>query len=129
MGYKSSYSTTEKLALTNPMYWVEIRTCLSREDLGRAEKLLSRATVDLRGNGTVDPDIVGYRNLMIGMSLVSWNLDDDETGLVIPIDPCSAATLLSGPDFDVVWSRVNQLNSAPEGDDAVRFPDQRLGGD
>lgn len=129
MGYKSSYSATEKLMLTNPTYWVEIRTCLSREDLAKAEKLLSRATVDLNGNGTVDPDIVGYRNLMIGMSLVSWNLDDDDTGQIIPIDPHSAAMLLSGPDFDVVWGRVNRLNSAPEGDDAVRFPDQRLGSD
>lgn len=122
MGYKSSYSKTEKITLvTNPTYWVEIKLCLSRGEMEAAETLLSQATIGLNGTGSVNPDIVGYRNAMVHQSLVAWNLDDDDTGEIIPITD-EAPRILAGPDFDLVWEHVDKLNTSPSDVEAQRFP-------
>lgn len=123
MGYVASYSGTEKVTLpSNSAYWVELRKCLSRAQLQQAEALLSQATVDMNGKGTVKPDIIAYRNTMMLYSLASWNLDD-EAGNVLPINP-STVGILSGPDFDAVYKRVDELNKEMPPQEQARFPEQ-----
>jgi hypothetical protein len=123
MGYVASYAGTEKITLpSNPTYWVELRKCLSRAQLQQAEGLLSQATVDMNGNGTVKPDIIAYRNSMVAFSIASWNLDD-EAGNILPIVAATVG-LLAGPDFDAVYTRVDQLNKGMTEQEQARFPEQ-----
>jgi hypothetical protein len=123
MGYVASYSGTEKLTLpSNPAYWVELRKCLSRAQLQQAEAVLSQATVDLHGNGTVKPDIIAYRNMMMTFSIASWNLDD-EAGNILPVT-AGTVGLLAGPDFDAVYNRVDALNKGMDAQEQARFPEQ-----
>jgi hypothetical protein len=123
MGYVASYSGTEKLTLpTNSTYWVELRKCLSRQQLGDAERLLTQATVDMAGNGTVKPDVTSYRTTMVTFAIASWNLDD-EAGAVLPVNPTTVG-VLAGPDFDAIYKRVDELNSGMDEQEQVRFPEQ-----
>jgi hypothetical protein len=127
MGYRASYTGTERITLTNPEYWVEIATCLSRGALAKAEAALSQTTVrpnaDGDGESTVmTPQVSEYRDLMVLGSLMAWNLDDD-AGRVMEISRENMA-LLSGEDFDLIHKRVDELNSPMSGDEQKRFPAQ-----
>jgi len=126
MGYASSYSTRETITLTNQRYWVVIKSCLSRGELQRAERFLTKAAISTTGTASVEPDVVEYRNAMVTASIVDWNLDDDN-GNAIPI--VVGVSILSGPDFEKIWGRVDELNSAPSGDEAAQFPAEGVGGD
>lgn len=122
MGYVAVFSGTDKLVLpSSPQYYVLLRKCLSRAQLKQAESLLTQAVIDMQGNGSVKPDVAGYRNAMVLFSLADWNLDD-ENGNVLPITPATV-DMLAGPDFDAVWNRVDELNSDMEPEDQARFPE------
>jgi hypothetical protein len=121
MPYVASYEGTEKLTLTNPEYWVELRKCLSRSQLKQAEAALSQAVLDMQGNGTVRPDVGMYRDMMVTSSIAAWNLDD-ANGAVLPVN-LGTIGVLAGPDFDRVWARVDQLNKGMEPEDQARFPE------
>lgn len=122
MGYVSVYSGTDTITLpTNPKYFVKLRKCLSRAQLKQAEGMLTQAVIDMQGNGSIRPDVSGYRNAMVLFSLAEWNIDDED-GNVLPINP-STVDLLAGPDFDAVWNRVDKLNSEMEPEDQARFPE------
>lgn len=131
MGYKADYSATERITLSNPAYWVEIRTCLSRRDLRAAEKLLTDATIDVSAGGAQSarmmPDVTAYRDHMVTASIVDWNLDDD-AGQVLPITP-EAVQELAGEDWDRIWERVNLLNGPDGPAERRRFPAGGVGGD
>ncbi|SRR5258707_5407584 len=124
MSYEDDYDATEKVVLTNPEYWVEIKTCLSRAERTKAEGALSRTTVDIDGSGNaapvMSPNIADYRDLMVVNSIVSWNL----TGKDGAPWPVSAATVgrLKQADFDRIYTRVDALNSEPTTAEAQRFP-------
>lgn len=120
MPYVASYDGTEKLTLTNPEYWVELRKCLSRAQLKQAEAALSQAVLDMQGNGSVKPDVGAYRDMMVTFSIAAWNLDDEQ-GSVLPIT-FGTVGFLAGPDFDLVWNRVDQLNKGMAETDQARFP-------
>lgn len=120
MPYVASYEGTEKLTLTNPDYWVELRKCLSRAQLKQAEAVLSQAVIDMQGNGSVKPDVGTYRDMMVTFSIAAWNIDD-ASGAVLPID-FGTIGVLAGPDFDLVWNRVDQLNKGMAEADQARFP-------
>lgn len=120
MGYVAEYSGTDTISLTNPKYEVTLRQCLSRTQLAQAEALLTQAVVDMNGNGSVKPDVTRYRDMMVFFSIVSWNLDD-EAGNPIPVTPTTVG-VLSGPDFDLVWERVDALNKGMNPAEQQRFP-------
>lgn len=123
MGYVAKYAGTEKLTLvTDPGYWVELRKCLSRAQLAEAEGVLSQATIDMEGKGTVKPNIMLYRNMMTAYSIASWNLDDDN-GNILPVNLATIG-YLAGPDFDAVYKRVDELNKGMTEEEQARFPDQ-----
>lgn len=122
MGYVAKYAGTEKLILSDPDYWVELRKCLSRAQLGETESLLTQAVVDMDGKGTVKPNVTLYRNTMVAFSIAAWNLDDDN-GNVLPVNLATVG-FLSGPDFDLVYNRVDKLNKGMTEDEQSRFPDQ-----
>lgn len=133
MGYSTKKTGgTERVLLVDPDYWVDIRTCMTRGALAKAETAMSRTAVT-PGNSENDtvvamsPDVAGYRNLMVLGSIVAWNIDDDN-GRVLEIN-LENIELLTGPDFDRVYARVNDLNSPMKGEEAKRFPDQVAGSD
>jgi hypothetical protein len=74
MGYFNE-STTKKIPLTNPDYWVEILTDLKYGDIKKFTKL----------NETGEPDIVAQADVFLQTIIKSWNLDDDK-GEVLPIN-------------------------------------------
>ena len=121
MPYVASYEGTETLTLTNPEYWVKLRKCLSRAQLKQAEGVLSQAVLDMQGNGTVRPDVGMYRDMMVVFSIAEWNIDD-EHGIVLPIS-LGTVGVLAGPDFDLVWARVDELSKGMEPADQARFPE------
>lgn len=123
MGYVAKYAGTEKITLvTDTSYWVELRKCLSRSQLAEAEAVLSQATIDMEGKGTVKPNIMLYRDMMVAFSVASWNLDD-ENGNVLPVNLATVG-FLAGSDFDVVYKRVDELNKGMTEQEQARFPDQ-----
>jgi len=127
MGYKSTYADVEKIQLTHPDYWVQIKTCLSRGALGKAEGALTRASVkqgetEQDADVSMAPDISEYRDLMVLGSIITWNLDDDR-GQVLPITLENVGEL-SGPDFALVYARVDALNSPMKPEEEKKFPDQ-----
>lgn len=120
MGYVAAYSGTITLNLPTADYWVKLKRCLSRRELAAAEDLLSQAVLDMQGNGSVKPDVSGYRTAMVAASIAEWNLDDDN-GTALPITAATVG-LLAGPDFDAVWNKVDELNKAMEPQEQARFP-------
>jgi hypothetical protein len=122
MPYVASYSGTDRVNLvTNPDYWVDLRKCLSRAQLAKAEDLLTQAVIDMEGNGSVRPDVSGNRTAMVLYSIAAWNIDGED-GAVLPITEATVG-LLAGPDFDLVWKRVDALNKSMSAQEQQRFPD------
>lgn len=131
MGYQSDYATTERIPLGNPKYWVEIKRCLSRGELKKAEKLLADTTISVAQDGAqsaqLTPDVSAYRDHMVTSSIVAWNLDDDN-GQILPITPDTVA-ILAGDDFDRIWERVDILNGPDGPEERRRFPAGGVGSD
>lgn len=131
MGYKADYSSTERITLSNPHYWVEIKQCLSRRDLKQAEKLLTDSTISVGSGGIKSaqmmPDVAAYRDHMVTSSIVDWNLDGED-GTVLPISPESVQEL-SGEDWDKIWERVDALNGPAGPEERRRFPARDVGSD
>lgn len=127
MGYAAGHADTEKIVLTDQNYWVEILTCLPRKALKRAEAAMSQAVVK-QGKTQEDtevsmsPDMAGYRDLMVLGSIASWNLDGDD-GQILPID-LDGVGVLSGPDFNLIYKRVDALNSPLTPEAQQKFPGQ-----
>ncbi len=127
MSYEDDYDATEKVVLTNSEYWVEIKTCLSRAERTQAEGALSRTSVQIADDGSaspmMSPSISDYRDLMVVNSIVSWNITGKD-GTPWPIS-AAAVGRLKQTDFDLIYKRVDALNSDPTPAEAQRFPGAR----
>jgi hypothetical protein len=123
IGYQAKTTDIERIALvSHPDYWVEIVTSLERGAMKKAEHALMKASMDTDGNGSIDPDVAEYRDIMVRSSIVAWNLDG-ANGQALPITP-ENVDLLKGKDFDKIFERVNQLNEDMTKDERERFPGQ-----
>lgn len=124
MSYEDDYDGTERIVLSNPDYWVEIKTCLSRAEKKEAEGALTRTTIGLSESGAespqMTPSVAEYRDLMVLNSVVGWNITGKD-GAVWPID-MEHIGRLKDADFSLVYKRVDQVNSAPTPAEAQRFP-------
>lgn len=128
MGYRSDTFGDETITLTNPKYWVKARKCLSRNGQKQVEEALLSVTYSEEGGISATPDISRSRDLLVVQSVTAWNLTDDD-GEIIPVNPGTILEELSGPDFDLVWKRLNALNKTPSGPEAAAFPGEGKRGD
>lgn len=122
-GYDDDTSETETVRLVvKPDYWIEIKTCLERRDIGETEKALTRMSASLSGETSLNPDVAGYRDLMVWHSIVNWNLTEaDGTTRAITLENIQK---LKGPDFDTVLNRVTTLNAAKTPQEQAKIPGQ-----
>lgn len=122
MGFLSAYSTTRKVSIGDQErgYWVELREYISQGDKTEAERALQGRQHVNGTNVIMDMDVARYRQLMLLASIVSWNLDDDG-GRIWPIN-LQNVQRLPGPEFDRLWSIVDDLNAPATGEERRRFP-------
>lgn len=122
-GYDDDTSETEIVKLVvKPEYWVEIKTCLERRDVGETEQALTRMSATLDGNTSLAPDVAGYRDLLVFRSIVGWNLtESDGNARAITMENVQK---LKGPDFDAVLNRVQGLNQAKTPQEQAKIPGQ-----
>lgn len=124
MSYEDDFDGLETITLTNPEYWVQVKTCLSRGEKKQAEGALTRATIGISEDGAegarMTPSITEYRDLMVLNSISSWNLAGKD-GVLWPID-VEHVNKLKDADFALVYARVDKLNSPPTAAEAQRFP-------
>lgn len=121
MGYRSDTFGLEKIVLSDQKYWVEVKRCLTRKDQKQVEAALTSVTYSDTTGVQGTPDVSRSRDLLVVLSIISWNLTDDDDK-VIPVNPGTILTELSGPDFEIVWKRLNALNKTPTKEEVATFP-------
>lgn len=113
-------------------YWVEVKNCLSREELKAAEQLLTNATVDSSGTTTMKPDVANYRDAMVTASIVAWNLTqpDGRTWALAP-EKVKRANVgrIPGPLFNLIWQKIDELNGKEPEEQQAQFRDGPDAGD
>jgi hypothetical protein len=132
LGFLSAYEGIERIDLDGG-YWIDIKKCLSAEEMQRAEKVLAaRPTVNTgTGTGTTQIDPSGFRNALMTASIVAWNLDDED-GTPWKLEPVGHKTRnigrLPSSVYEKVWKKVDAQNerSTPEG--RAQFRDETVGG-
>lgn len=126
----TGYDKTTKIPL-KAGYWVEVKNCLSREELKAAEQALANATVDGNGATTMKPDVAAYRDVMVTASIVAWNLTepDGRTWALAP-EKVKAANVgrIPGPLFNLIWQQVDELNGKAPDEEQAQFRDGADGG-
>lgn len=129
MGFLSAYSDTRRVTLGDPArgYWVEIRDYISQGAKTEAERALQGRQRVNGGDVIMDMDVARYRQLMVLASIVTWNLDDDN-GHVWPVN-LQSVQRLPGPEFDKLWTIVDELNTPAPAEERRQFPDGVDGGD
>jgi len=75
----------------------------------------------------MDMDVARYRQLMVTASISDWNLDDDN-GKIWPINAQSVQRI-PGPEFDRLWSIVDELNTPVSSEEQRQFPGGGVDGD
>lgn len=121
MGYRSDTFGDEKITLSHPAYWVKVKKCLTRTEQKKVEGALMSVTYNDKDGVNGTPEISQSRDLLVVLSVLDWNLTDDDDK-AIPVNPGTILTELSGPDFELVWKRLNALNKTPSGPEAAAFP-------
>lgn len=126
MGFLSAYSDTQTISVGDPSrgYWVKLRKYISQGDKTRAEQAL-QGKQRINGSDIVmDMDVASYRQLMVLASIAEWNLDDgdgENHGAVWKID-LPHVQMLPGPEFDRIWTIVDQLNAPASAEERRQFP-------
>lgn len=128
MGYAADVTGTIKIELSNPKYWVEVKSCLTRKDQRQVEAALTSVTYNDAGGIKGSPDVSKSRDLLVQLSIVDWNLTDDADER-LPINPGTIGGVLSGKDFDLLWKRLNAMNKMPTSDEVATFPGEGERGD
>lgn len=131
MGFLSAYSGTRKIDVGGG-YWVEVKECLSAAEKQRAEDALSKQSVNFQGQVGATIDMTSFHNVMMAAAIVGWNLDEDDgTPWALVPESAKRANIarLPAPVYDQIWTVVDDSNGPRERTDAVRFPDDGLGGD
>jgi hypothetical protein len=114
--YKGRFAETEKLNLvTDPDFWVEVRTRLNSGDKELADNEMFNVVAEARkGSGPMDaqqmvatmrPNMADYRRLIVQASLVDWNLTDVD-GTKLPVDWRE----LDDDDFNMIYDHVDASN-------------------
>lgn len=105
-------------------FWADVRSGLSFGDMADAQKKLSAYRV--ADNDVVsEPDIAGYQIEMVKRALLSWNLTDENDGL-LPTSPPDklVASLKRLPQwaFNTIYSKVADLNNERSPLEEHNFP-------
>lgn len=129
MGFLSAYSGTRKVTIGDPSrgYWVELREYISQGAKTEAERALQGRQRVNGGDVIMDMDVAKYRQLMVAASLVDWNLDD-ENGKIWPLN-LSSVQRIPGPEFDRLWSIVDEMNAPASSSEQRQFPGGGVDGD
>lgn len=141
-GFLSAYEGTHRIELgtfSGVAYWVDVKKCLSADEMARVEAALGAAKrkVIVRSNDDVDEaadlDYRAWRVEMVARSVVAWNLTDQNGG-DLPLQPEShrraSISRLPSPVFDQIWKVCNDLNGQKEDPaERVSFPEPPVSGD
>jgi hypothetical protein len=128
LGFLSAYEGTERIDLDGG-YWIDIKNCLSADEMQHAEKILAaRPTVNTGGGGgTTQIDPAGYRNALMTASIVDWNLDEDD-GTPWALAPIGAKHRnigrLPSTVYETIWTKVDAANERTTGDKSAQFRDE-----
>ena len=138
----SGYEGTERIDLGNG-YWCDVKKCLTSAESGRAEAVMIGNHRLGNSGQSADVNSRGYRTEMVVLSLVDWNLDDEDgnkwpldgnevNGRTVYSPGClrrQSVARLPEPVFETIFKRVDDLNSPRKGTEAASFPDQDERGD
>lgn len=120
-----SISGTTKVPLYGD-YFVQVRNCLSREEMEKAERLLMGSTIVRDGSkdgsrrAERSTDTSAYRTFLVTASIVDWNLTEgDGRPWQLNNDAAKARNVRRIPDkyFQKIWKVVDDLNE-PASDEA-----------
>ena len=145
MGYTSRYDGTQRVQLEGDEdYWVDVRKCLTGQQMNQARTNLVGFRVvenDLGAGQTefaavidkIDP--TGFAREVALMSIVAWNLDDGD-GEIIPWPAATPEStreddvvrrtsygLLTEAHQDQIEGVVVRLDQKPTREEETRFPD------
>lgn len=132
-GFLSAYDGVERIDLGRD-YWVDVKRCLSHFELQQAQAKMGagRQTVETTGRQYATIDMNAFENEMIVLSVVDWNLDD-ENGGKWPLAPERAlrqsVARLPAAVASQIFTRCNELNGPAPAREAAQFPGEDLGGD
>lgn len=126
--YAGQFSKVERLDLTDPDFWVDVRTRLKTGDKEAAEEEMFRVVAHARESAggemdteqlvaTIQPNMAKYRRLLVQASLVDWNLTDED-GVKIPLD----YRQLDDDDFELIYKFVDKANKKRTVAEQERFP-------
>jgi len=123
VAFEDFYTGTERIDVAIG-YWIEIRTCLTQDDIATANKHLAkvRGVVDENGKmqTVVNPDVGAAQFDRVCASIVDWNLDERD-GSIWRLEPDSAKrrNVKRLPDkvFQKLLRRVDELNNDTEDSD------------
>ena len=113
-------------------FWVDLRPGLSHGDLDAAQNYLSQYRIEDGDKVVAAPNVSGYQREMVGRSIISWNLTDENDGL-LPISPSDVrtASLRRLPQwaFNKIYARVAELNNERTPVEEATFPATGEAGD
>lgn len=108
MPLRPADTVTERIELTTPGDWVEVKTVLSRSDRLRAFELSRyRDSIDGELSGEVDLEKASFGLLEVGV--VAWSFDEPVRG--------DTLRRLADEDFDIIRARVDELWGKARTDD------------
>lgn len=131
-GFLSAYDGTERVEFGRG-YWADVKRCLSHAEQQRAQAKLGagRQSIDLSGRASAVVDMNAFETEMIVLSLVAWNLDDED-GTVWPLAPDKArresVARLPASVAASIFQKCNELNGPMDKREAAGFPGADLGG-
>jgi hypothetical protein len=135
MPYTSRYQGTTRVPLTDPLWWVEVRNCLTggqksaireKQITYGVEEVPNRLTGGVTTRAKIQKiDASLFLREQAIASIVDWNLtgDDDQVLALSPIEALRASyQLLSEEDMDLLEAKCNELNAEPTKEEEARFP-------
>lgn len=130
MGFLSAYDGDETVAIPHPdpskNYWVKLRRYLSHGSTEKAALALQEMEM-VAGKPQPAPNLRKHQDERVHAAILDWNLDDDN-GVIWPINMQSIRRL---PDevFDLLHTRVEELNRPRTPKEQAQFPAADSGGD
>ena len=138
------YGGTTKIDLGKD-YWVEVKNCLTEEEIGFVNDLLGgKQRVDVGGQRQfAEMNVTASRTETLVMAIVDWNVSDPD-GTVWPLLPAErkpgqpfpansarrfSVARLPAAVSTLIYERVDALNALRTGQEAASFPDEPELGD
>lgn len=117
-------------------YWIDVKKCLTSAEYQKVQNFLGqgRQPVKVGGDGTqmITVDVYAAQCEMLNRSITAWNLTGPD-GAEWPLEPekerRASITRLPMAVVIKVYQECDKLNGPRKGADAVRFPDEPVGGD